>query len=132
MLVHDLPWWVTVIVAGITYGFMREIAPHLMQDNIVAAPIMQRLPQVAWMALLLFLGLAGLNLWVRILKRFAARRSAKSHEALNAKTLTVAVTPECPSCRTPMVMRVARRGPQAGNQFWGCTSYPGCKATRSL
>lgn len=31
-----------------------------------------------------------------------------------------------------MVQRTARRGPNAGNQFWGCVDYPTCKGIRSL
>jgi restriction system protein len=29
----------------------------------------------------------------------------------------------------PMVLRTARRGANAGNQFWGCSAYPACKGT---
>ena len=28
-----------------------------------------------------------------------------------------------------MVERTARRGSNAGNQFWGCSAYPACKGT---
>jgi len=28
-----------------------------------------------------------------------------------------------------MVLRTARRGPNSGNQFWGCAAYPRCKGT---
>jgi four helix bundle suffix protein len=35
----------------------------------------------------------------------------------------------CPACDKPMVLRTARKGPKAGSQFWGCSGYPGCKAT---
>lgn len=35
--------------------------------------------------------------------------------------------PTCPECGGPMVLRTARRGGNAGNQFWGCSSYPTCK-----
>jgi len=31
-----------------------------------------------------------------------------------------------------MALRTAKRGPRAGNQFWGCTDYPSCKGTRPL
>lgn len=41
-------------------------------------------------------------------------------------------TPSCPKCHTPMVRRVAKRGPQAGSQFWGCPSYPACRGTLPL
>ncbi|NLF86464.1 MAG: hypothetical protein GX571_10215 [Lentisphaerae bacterium] len=26
-----------------------------------------------------------------------------------------------------MVLRTARRGSNAGNQFWGCSNYPRCR-----
>lgn len=38
--------------------------------------------------------------------------------------------PRCPSCGSGMVMRTARKGSNAGSQFWGCPKYPGCRGTR--
>jgi restriction system protein len=35
-------------------------------------------------------------------------------------------TPQCPKCGSSMVLRTAKRGPNAGNQFWGCSTYPKC------
>jgi len=40
--------------------------------------------------------------------------------------------PVCPKCARPMALRTARKGPNAGSQFWGCSGYPECKATRPL
>ena len=40
-----------------------------------------------------------------------------------------AIPPRCPRCDKEMVLRTARRGGQAGSNFWGCTSYPRCKGT---
>lgn len=37
--------------------------------------------------------------------------------------------PYCPRCNRKMVLRTAKRGANKGNQFWGCTNYPGCKFT---
>ncbi|MHB0857796.1 MAG: restriction endonuclease [Anaerolineae bacterium] len=37
----------------------------------------------------------------------------------------------CPRCAGNMVVRVARRGPNAGIPFWGCTSYPKCRHTEA-
>ncbi len=37
--------------------------------------------------------------------------------------------PACPKCDHLMVKRTAKRGTQAGNQFWGCTAFPKCKGT---
>ncbi len=38
----------------------------------------------------------------------------------------------CPSCGQPMILRTSKRGANAGNQFWGCSTYPKCKGTRNL
>ncbi|MFC3118296.1 topoisomerase DNA-binding C4 zinc finger domain-containing protein [Jhaorihella thermophila] len=40
--------------------------------------------------------------------------------------------PTCPRCGASMVRRIARRGPNAGGQFWGCSRYPRCKGTRNI
>ena len=38
----------------------------------------------------------------------------------------------CPFCKSPMVRRVAKRGKQVGNEFYGCSRYPKCKGTRGI
>ena len=40
--------------------------------------------------------------------------------------------PTCPNCGSSMVKRLAKRGRNAGNYFWGCSRYPRCKGTRSI
>jgi restriction system protein len=35
--------------------------------------------------------------------------------------------PTCPACGSLMVLRTARKGPNAGNEFWGCSTYPKCR-----
>ena len=37
--------------------------------------------------------------------------------------------PTCPKCSAAMVKREAKRGANVGQQFWGCTNYPGCRGT---
>ena len=39
--------------------------------------------------------------------------------------------PICPRCGKPMVLRTAQKGSNAGSQFWGCSGFPSCKATRN-
>jgi restriction system protein len=41
-------------------------------------------------------------------------------------------TPDCPICAKPMINRVAKKGAQSGNRFWGCTNFPACRGTRPL
>lgn len=33
----------------------------------------------------------------------------------------------CPKCGSLMVMRTAKQGANAGNQFWGCSKFPQCR-----
>ena len=35
--------------------------------------------------------------------------------------------PACPQCGGAMALRTAKAGKNAGQQFWGCASYPDCK-----
>ena len=35
--------------------------------------------------------------------------------------------PSCPQCGGAMALRTAKTGKNAGQQFWGCASYPDCK-----
>jgi four helix bundle protein len=35
--------------------------------------------------------------------------------------------PQCPQCGKAMVLRTAKTGKKAGQQFWGCSGYPDCK-----
>lgn len=40
------------------------------------------------------------------------------------------MTPTCPKCGGVMVRRVARKGSNAGNEFWGCSKFPACRGVR--
>ncbi len=40
--------------------------------------------------------------------------------------------PACPQCRKPMVKRTAKRGLKRDSQFWGCSTFPGCRGTRTI
>ena len=39
-------------------------------------------------------------------------------------------SPACPRCGKQMVLRTAKKGPNAGTQFWGCSGFPECKTTK--
>lgn len=38
--------------------------------------------------------------------------------------------PQCPKCGAAMQARVARKGANAGQKFWGCNTYPKCNGTQ--
>ena len=41
-------------------------------------------------------------------------------------------TPQCPKCGKLMRKVVAKKGRNAGNPFWSCSSYPDCNGTRNF
>jgi restriction system protein len=43
-----------------------------------------------------------------------------------------AAAPSCPACGSAMVKREAKRGANAGNAFWGCSTYPQCWGTAPM
>ena len=43
-----------------------------------------------------------------------------------------AIEPICPQCGSGMVKRTARKGSNAGGEFWGCSNFPTCKGVRQL
>lgn len=50
---------------------------------------------------------------------------------LPAPTISNAAA-NCPVCGSDMVRRRARKGNNAGNEFWGCTRYPSCRGIRDV
>ena len=52
----------------------------------------------------------------------SARAGAEQEEPAKAPAKT------CPRCGSPMVLRVATKGKQAGKRFWACSTFPACRA----
>ncbi|MFZ5773857.1 MAG: topoisomerase DNA-binding C4 zinc finger domain-containing protein [Thermodesulfobacteriota bacterium] len=40
--------------------------------------------------------------------------------------------PLCPKCNSIMVKRTARKGSNAGKEFWGCSQFPKCRQVVNL
>lgn len=38
----------------------------------------------------------------------------------------------CPQCGAPLVLRTAKKGSNAGNRFYGCSTFPKCRYTKEL
>jgi len=45
---------------------------------------------------------------------------------------TAAIEPVCPQCGAGMVKRTARKGGNAGGEFWGCSKFSTCRGVRAL
>jgi ribosomal protein L37AE/L43A len=61
-------------------------------------------------------------------RRTGRRRLGSNVAAINRSWESI---PDCPMCNVPMVKRVARHGPAAGTQFWGCSNFPMCRCTKA-
>jgi restriction system protein len=54
----------------------------------------------------------------------------------NVQPTTKKTTPQlpshvpCPECGSEMVLRTAQKGPHPGQQFWGCSTFPKCRAIK--
>lgn len=38
----------------------------------------------------------------------------------------------CPKCGGTLILRIAKKGLNAGSQFYGCSNYPNCRYTKNL
>jgi len=64
----------------------------------------------------------------RIKERGRQRQTDEADSSSRAENKS----PVCPKCGEPMALRTARKGANAGSQFWGCCAYPKCKGTRPI
>ncbi|HAM52409.1 MAG TPA: hypothetical protein DCP92_17565 [Nitrospiraceae bacterium] len=66
-------------------------------------------------------------------KLMAYVRMASAKEILPRQTIgSIKLTraPVCPKSGAEMVLRTAKKGDKVGSQFWGCSTYPKCQATK--
>lgn len=61
-----------------------------------------------------------------------SRATNRRHVKGLKKRLQPSVQKKCPACGQAMVVRTAQRGASAGTQFFGCSTYPECKAVQPL
>ncbi|MBM4084389.1 MAG: four helix bundle protein [Planctomycetes bacterium] len=62
---------------------------------------------------------------------YSARKRARASDRSDGSDRSdKQAKPPCPRCGKPMALRTARRGPRAGQSFWGCSAYPDCRGTR--
>ena len=74
--------------------------------------------------------LFGLIQQARVARKAAAPRAGAAPPAKPIHSAGDGATPLCPVCQASMVRRTAKKGSNAGSQFWGCSKYPTCKGTR--
>jgi hypothetical protein len=69
----------------------------------------------------------------RLLRHERKRLAAEAEEAKHRDLFPEAAdAPKCPVCGSPMRLRTAKSGANAGSRFWGCTQYPACRGVREI
>ena len=63
---------------------------------------------------------------LRLQRGLTTNRQHVSHLRQKNDPFTLA-TPQCPKCGGDMVPRTAKKGKNAGNEFWGCATFPVCR-----
>jgi restriction system protein len=51
-------------------------------------------------------------------------------ESIGGTVSSITDSPSCPACGASMIRRTAKRGANAGGQFWGCSNFPDCRGIR--
>lgn len=149
VIVSRLPWWAGVILAIVFYVWMHHVATQPVSPP---PPDMKQMGESIagqlWRTFALFLQYilpiccllgAGLSAYRQYgsgrqsnapgnVKRRSNAGTAMAQESSfrpNSQS-----TPDCPICGASMVRRVAKKGGNAGEAFWGCSHFPQCRGTR--
>lgn len=56
-------------------------------------------------------------------------RASRGAASVPVPSVAPATAPSCPKCGSGMVLRTARKGGNAGAEFWGCSRFPSCRGT---
>jgi len=59
-------------------------------------------------------------------------KSSVKEIEVDTKKSQVESVPACPKCNGSMVKRVSKNGKNAGQEFWGCESFPKCRGVVSI
>jgi len=65
----------------------------------------------------------------RLPATFATRRQHIAN--LRSRRREPTIGKSCPRCGSQMVLRTAKQGKKPGNKFWGCSTFPRCKAVEN-
>jgi len=135
-IASKLPWWLSLVLAGVSYLALHAFTNHPLKpiahghvaDSMIPA-VLKGLASAGQYILPILFGFAAILSFFKRAKPDTMQTSLYASKPLNSKSVNS--TPMCPVCSSPMVMRSAKKGSNAGNAFWGCSNYPRCKGTRA-
>ncbi len=75
------------------------------------------------------------NIWSNSIKKNACTPSCDQvipSVTISEDSISSDVERVCPKCGSALVLRTARKGSNAGNQFYGCSAFPKCRFIQNL
>ncbi|HET6629549.1 MAG TPA: topoisomerase DNA-binding C4 zinc finger domain-containing protein [Woeseiaceae bacterium] len=135
-----LPWWMTAPLALGTYALLHQYA---VSDPVVAADpgdalgtlLPNVLREVAVYAQYIVPWLMVVGMLSAVLRRATRAQllaSPPEERQPEERQPGDSSGPACPRCKGRMLRRTAKRGENAGNDFWGCSRFPACHGTREI
>ncbi|WP_439860982.1 restriction endonuclease [Pseudomonas sp. MBLB4136] len=70
---------------------------------------------------------AELNRWIAATRSTQTKPPTLTPTPIKPLQPQQTLAPSCPVCKSAMLKRIAKRGSNAGNEFWGCSQYPKCR-----
>ncbi len=137
-IVSKMPWWVAMALAVISYVTLHSYAGQptnfsstsaIQISSYMMPAILKGLATAGQFIMPILFCAAALMSWVRQ-RKHASNLLAVSDVSTEQHQANAGVSPSCPICSSQMVLRVSKRGSNAGKSFWGCSQYPRCKGTR--
>ncbi len=152
-----IPWWVNVVLAVIVYLSLKYWIPTIKFENSFYAGTAKAADVLAPFLAVIILAPAAVsafNSWRKgqlrekqkdvgsnksiSLRKFDKPVSArtgvkKKPSSVNLNPIISGAKPSdniCPLCGGEMVLKTAKKGPKAGEDFWSCLSYPKCRGKK--
>lgn len=150
-IIAKLPWWIGVVLALIFYVWLHHVATQPASTS--PADVKQMgafVGEQIWHTLATILQYilpacsligAGISAYKKFLQGNQSSRFTPTKETSDVgfgrergqlSTEGNSSTPNCDMCGAAMVKRVAKKGANAGEAFWGCTKFPQCRGTRAI
>jgi hypothetical protein len=125
-LLVECPWWVSVLLSGMAYLFLKFIFPsitfHGMAANAFTKGLSDAAPLVS-LVLLLPAPIVALNSWLKNKRR-------DDRQAFEQIPMEIPPVSQCPRCGSELVIKAAKKGSNPGEKFWGCSRFPQCRFTK--
>ena len=130
--------------ASYTGDWMRESAAHVLMQKAKFNRYLNGTDELTMANTLLLLCVRAINMLENYISNlldefketggFTENMTAERLETIKQRNAESGDAPKCPICGAPMVKKMAKKGVNAGKEFWSCSNYTttGCKGTRKI